>query len=296
LEPEAMTKPHSSLSKNNKKGIQMMLISVLFFAAMNLIIKYLPHLPATELVLFRAIVTLIMSFSMLTYRGISPWGGNKRWLIIRGLAGTIALTMYFYTVQNMPLSAAITLQYLSPFFTAFIAGYLLKEKTQSAQWGFFLVSFLGIAMLKWSSEVIPADLLLIGVGSSMLSGLAYNAVRKLKDENPLVIVMYFSLIAFPIMLVFALFNWVPPTGWDWALLLGLGVSTQYAQLYMTKSYHLAEVSTVAPLKYLGVIFAIAWDITLFDFMPSGMMFIAIGLVIAGVVLNLWYQSCQKVNT
>ena len=166
-----------------------MLISVGCFAAVNLMVKFLPHLPATELVLFRSLITFAISYTLLKRKHISPWGVNKKWLLIRGLAGTTALTVFFYTIQKMPLSAAVTVQYLSPFFTAFIAGFLLGERTRWAQWFFFLVSFIGIVVVKGSSAQIPPVLLALGIGSSVFSGLAYNAIRKLKDEQPLVVVM-----------------------------------------------------------------------------------------------------------
>jgi len=273
-----------------------MLISVGCFAAVNLLVKFLPHLPATELVLFRSLITFAISYSLLKKKKLYPWGNNKPWLLIRGVAGTTALTIFFYTLQKMPLSAAVTVQYLSPFFTAFIAGFLLGEKTKAAQWLFFLVSFAGIVVVKGSSADIPPMLLALGVFSSMFSGLAYNAIRKLKDEEPLVIVMYFPLVATPVMLVFSLFNWVTPVGIDWLLLLGLGVLTQFAQLYMTKSYQLSEVNTVAPLKYIGVVFALTWDIALFDFIPNAQMFLGIALVIGGVLMNLRFKSVEKKRT
>lgn len=273
-----------------------MLISVGCFAAVNLLVKFLPHLPATELVLFRSLITFAISYSLLKKKKLYPWGNNKPWLLIRGVAGTTALTVFFYTLQKMPLSAAVTVQYLSPFFTAFIAGFLLGEKTKAAQWLFFLVSFAGIVVVKGSSADIPPTLLALGVFSSMFSGLAYNAIRKLKDEEPLVIVMYFPLVATPVMLVFSLFNWVTPVGIDWLLLLALGVLTQFAQLYMTKSYQLSEVNTVAPLKYIGVIFALTWDIALFDFIPNAQMFLGIALVIGGVLMNLRFKNVEKKRT
>lgn len=273
-----------------------MLISVGCFAAVNLMVKFMPHLPATELVLFRSLITFIISYTLLRRKKVNPWGSNKKWLLIRGIAGTTALTVFFYTIQKMPLSAAVTVQYLSPFFTAFIAGFLLGEKTKAAQWLFFLISFIGIVVVKGSSAQIPPTLLALGIFSSVFSGLAYNAIRKLKDEQPLVVVMYFPLVATPIMLVFSIFNWVTPTLWDLVMLLGIGLMTQFAQLYMTKSYQLSEVNTVAPLKYIGVIFALTWDIALFDFVPNSQMILGIFMVIGGVLLNLRFKAVQKRRT
>jgi len=273
-----------------------MLISVGCFAAVNLMVKFLPHLPATELVLFRSLITFLLSYTLLKRKKVNPWGRDKKWLLIRGIAGTTALTMFFYTIQKMPLSAAVTVQYLSPFFTAFIAGLLLGERTRWVQWLFFVISFIGIVVVKGSSAQIPPVLLALGVISSMFSGLAYNSIRKLKNEEPLVVVMYFPLVAFPIMMVFSFFNWVMPNGTDWILLIGIGLMTQFAQLYMTKSYQLSEVNTVAPLKYIGVLFALTWDILLFDFIPNAQMYVGILLVIGGVVLNLRFKHQLKRRT
>jgi drug/metabolite transporter (DMT)-like permease len=273
-----------------------MLISVGCFAAVNLMVKFLPHLPATELVLFRSLITFLLSYTLLKRKKVNPWGRDKKWLLIRGIAGTTALTMFFYTIQKMPLSAAVTVQYLSPFFTAFIAGLLLGERTRWVQWLFFVISFIGIVVVKGSSAQIPPVLLALGVISSMFSGLAYNSIRKLKNEEPLVVVMYFPLVAFPIMVVFSFFNWVMPHGTDWILLIGIGLMTQFAQLYMTKSYQLSEVNTVAPLKYIGVLFALTWDILLFDIIPNVQMYVGILLVIGGVVLNLRFKHQLKRRT
>ena len=273
-----------------------MLISVGCFAAVNLMVKFLPHLPATELVLFRWLITFLLSYTLLKRKKVNPWGRDKKWLLIRGIAGTTALTMFFYTIQKMPLSAAVTVQYLSPFFTAFIAGLLLGERTRWVQWLFFVISFIGIVVVKGSSAQIPPVLLALGVISSMFSGLAYNSIRKLKNEEPLVVVMYFPLVAFPIMVVFSFFNWVMPHGTDWIFLIGIGLMTQFAQLYMTKSYQLSEVNTVAPLKYIGVLFALTWDILLFDFIPNVQMYVGILLVIGGVVLNLRFKHQLKRRT
>ncbi len=273
-----------------QKGVQYMLISVGCFAGVNLMIKFLTNIPATELVLFRSIITLAISYVLLRRRKINPWGNDKKWLLIRGIAGTTALTIFFYTIQKMPLSAAVTIQYLSPFFTAFIAGFMLGEKTRWAQWGFFVLSFAGIVIVKGSSAQIPTDLLLLGVVSSVFSGLAYNAIRKLKNEAPLVVVMYFPLVATPVMIGFSFFNWITPVGMEWLLLIAVGILTQFAQVYMTKAYQSSEINTVAPLKYIGVIFALTWDILLFDFVPNGTMFLGIAMVVGGVVLNLQYKA------
>jgi drug/metabolite transporter (DMT)-like permease len=273
-----------------------MLISVVGFALMNLVVKNLKHIPATELVLFRSIVSLVLSYIMIRKRKLNPFGNNKLFLVLRGVFGVTALTIFFHTLQELPIGSAITIQYLSPIFTVIFAIFFLKEKMQPIQWLFFLIAFAGIAVIKGFDPNITFRLLVLGITSAIFSGLAYNCIRKLKDtDHPVVVVFYFPLIATPIMLILSYFNFVMPIGWDWLLLLLMGILTQIAQIYMTKAYQHSQMDKTAPLKYLGIIFAIAFDVLIFGVVYTPLAYVGIALVIAGVVLNLLHKSIFKVR-
>lgn len=271
-----------------------MLISVLGFALMNLTVKYLDRLPATELVLFRSIISLILSLYFLRRRKVSPWGVQKKYLIARGVFGVTALSMFFFTLQKLPLGSAITLQYLSPIFTALFGIFILKEKVQWWQWLFFGISFVGIAVIKGFDTSISPLLFFMGIGSAISAGLAYNFIRKVKNtDHPLVVVLYFPLVATPVMAIISIFNWVTPMGWEWALLLLMGILTQIAQINMTKALQTVEVNEITGLKYLGVIFALGFDYFLFDHQYSSLVLIGMFMVVGGVILNLLFKAYLK---
>jgi len=268
-----------------------MLISVVGFALLNLTVKFLPHIPATELVLFRSAVSLVLSLIMIRQKGISPFGNNKKWLILRGVFGVIALTLFFYTLQKMPIGSAITIQYLSPIFTVVLAGFLLGEKMRNIQWLFFLIAFVGVGIIKGFDNNVSTYLLILGIISAMFTGLAYNAIRKLKNtEDPVVVVFYFPLVATPVMLVLSLFYWVMPHGIDWILLILMGILTQIAQLNMTKALQVAPMNKMAPINYLGILFAILFDMVIFDVHYQWITLVGIALVILGVVLNMLQKT------
>lgn len=268
-----------------------MLISVLGFSLMNLTVKYLDRLPATELVLFRSIVSLILSLYFIRRRNLSPWGNQKIYLIGRGLAGVTALSLFFYTLQKLPLGSAITLQYLSPIFTALFGIFILKEKVKWWQWLFFGLSFGGIALIKGFDTEISPLLFVLGISSSIFAGLAYNFIRKVKNtDHPLVVVLYFPLIATPVMAVISIFNWVTPIGLEWALLLLMGILTQIAQINMTKALQLVEANEITGFKYLGVIFALGFDFFLFGHTYEWPVLVGMVLVVSGVLLNLLLKA------
>lgn len=279
-----------------RKALLYMLISVLGFALMNLSVKFLHRLPATELVFFRSLVSLSLCLYFLRKIRVSPWGNNKKYLILRGIFGVSALSLFFYTLQELPLASAITIQYLSPIFTALFGIYMLGERVRWLQWVFFAVSFGGIALIKGFDPNITLPLLLMGVASALFAGLAYNCIRKVKNsDHPLVVVFYFPLIATPIMGLVCLFNWVQPEGWEWLLLLLMGIFTQIAQLYMTKALHASEVNEVVSLKYLGIIFALGFDIFIFDIDHQLGALLGILMVLGGVFLNIFYKRKLRKN-
>tara|TARA_A100001035_G_scaffold15220_1_gene10481 strand:+ start:578 stop:1414 length:837 start_codon:yes stop_codon:yes gene_type:complete len=276
-----------------KKGVFYMLGSTLAFALMQICVKYLPHIPAHELILFRSIISIVLSVAILQKLGIPLLGNNKKVLMMRGIFGTTALLLFFYTLQNIPLASAVTLQYLSPIFTALFAAIFLKEKMQIKQWLYFGISFAGVALIKGFDERISLTSMIIGICSAMFSGMAYTCIRQLKDtEQPLVVVLYFPLVAIPIMSVLSYFNWVTPQGTDWLYLLLMGLFTQIAQILMTKGIQSGVANKMISLKYVGTIYALAIGYLLFGESYGIMSLLGIAMVIAGVVLNLWKKKSK----
>ena len=103
-------------------SVQAMLLAGIFFAMMNVSVKYIPHIPAIEIIVFRSIFSLIFSYLVLKKQKVNVFGNNKKWLIIRGVVGSIGLISFFYTLQNIPLASAVTIQYLSPILRHFFCG------------------------------------------------------------------------------------------------------------------------------------------------------------------------------
>jgi drug/metabolite transporter (DMT)-like permease len=273
-----------------------MLLATSFFSLMQVCVKMIPHIPAIEIVFFRSVVSLVISYTTLKLNRIAPFGHNKKILIARGGVGAFALILFFLTIQKMPLAGAVTFQFLSPIFTAILGIFIVKEPVKSRQYLYFMISFAGIVVIKGFDDRIPLDYALLGIVSAFFSGMAYNIIRKIKTtEHPMVIVLYFPLVTLPITGLYCLFNWKQPVGTDWLWLIMTGIFTQLAQYFMTISYQKEDLSKVAILKYVGIIYAVFFGYVLFDeYVPLG-SFVGIGLVLAGVILNVRYKS-KKVTS
>ena len=138
-----------------------MMLATFLFAVMNVCVKFVSHIPSVQIVFVRSIISLILSLYFLKKAKVNIWGNNKKILLLRGVFGASALVMYFTTLHHMPLASAIIIQYTSPIFTAILTFLLLKEQVIKWQWLCFLISFVGILMIKnFDARIETVDLLM----------------------------------------------------------------------------------------------------------------------------------------
>ncbi|MFT5821712.1 MAG: drug/metabolite transporter (DMT)-like permease [Crocinitomix sp.] len=284
-----------------------MLLSSFSFALVNLIVKILAdrkdafpeiqNYPEFELVFFRCIISLVICIAFIRAKKIPFFGVNKKWLLIRGLAGSIGLTLFFYTLTNLPMAIATIIQYSSPIFTIILAIYLNKQKIKSIQWLFFAIAMLGIGVIgmgKVDNAPIDPLWIIIGLISAVFSGIAYNAIIKCSTtDEPVTVVMYFPLVAAPITLVALLITgYVIPQGIEWLLLLLVGILTQIAQVAMTRAFNSESAARIAPVKYVGAIYAVTIGYFIFDEELSLYATLGIMLVLVGVLLNTFFKNAK----
>lgn len=278
------------------KGVQYMIQATVYYAGMNLCIKYLNHIPAHQIIFIRSVVTFCITFYLIKKQNLNPWGNNKGWLVLRGVAGFAGLFCYVITVQHMPLASAVTIQYLSPVFTLIIAHFMLDDELKLRNWIFTLISLTGVFLVKGFDERISQVMLGLGVFSALMSGFAYSCIRKVnQSDHALVIVFYFPLVTLPFVTPYSLTHWTAPTTTDWFLLIATGIFTQFGQYFMTKAYQLERVANVSILTYLGTLYALAIGYLLFDEKFSTMSLLGMTLIIGGVVLNLLLSEYKKKN-
>lgn len=263
-----------------------MLLASVFFALMNVSVKFIPHIPAIEIVWFRSVFSAVFTVIVLRNKGI-PLFGNNKFSLVAGVVGSISLILFFYTLQRIPLASAVTMQYLSPIFTTILGIFILKEKVRARQFVYFGLAFAGVLLIQGVDPRVDGLSAAIGLISALASGVAYNLIRKLKGkEHPMVIIFYFPLVTLPIASVLMYFDWVTPLGWDWLILLWIGFCTQNAQYFMTLAYQSGNVSRISSLSYLGVVYALIFGFLLFGETFPIPAYLGMALVFLGILLNL----------
>jgi drug/metabolite transporter (DMT)-like permease len=286
--PESL--PNSAKTRLISAGVVNMLLATFAFSVMNVFVKQLNRIPAMEIVFFRCLVSSAICFAGIARARVDWKGNNNLLLIARGASGTLALFMFFVTLQHIPLATAVTIAYLSPIFTMLLGVFLLGEQVRPVQWFFYALAFAGVIVIKGFDTSVPTLFLIAGIIAAICSGIAYNLVRRLKErEHPIVVVLHFQLVGVVAGFVFTVFNWVAPANpWEWFCLLMCGLLTQFGQTWLTKSLQAERVAHVAILNYTGLIYALAFSVFIFGERYTVQTIIGMALAVIGVLLSVLY--------
>jgi drug/metabolite transporter (DMT)-like permease len=282
-------------------GIRAMAIGAFWFSIMGLLVKLAGRrLGSMEIVLSRGVITLALSWWALRRARVSPWGTNRRLLAVRGTLGSTALLCYFYSLVHLPLGEATLIQNMNPVFATLLAAVILDEFIRAPEILCLVASLVGVMFIAHPSWLFgagvvaptaPLDIAIALLGA-LCSGAAYTLVRKMRGtEHPLVIVFYLPLLSVPISLPFALMEWQWPNAVEGALLLGVGVTTQLAQVSMTRGLQLERTARATTTGYLQVAFAVVWGALLLGEIPDVWTLAgAVTIIGSTLVLSWWHAS------
>jgi drug/metabolite transporter (DMT)-like permease len=252
-------------------------------------------LPAQEIVLARAIVTLVLSFAVLRARRVPVWGRDRRVLLLRGALGFVGLSCFYYAAVHLPVAEATVLHYIQPAITAVLAAWLLREAPGGAVIASILLSLAGV-LLVTRPEVLfggaAAELDLraaaIGLGGACFSASAYTVIRRLaRTEDPHVVVFYFPLVAVPLSVPLCWPVFVMPRGWDWLLLIAIGCATQVGQVLLTLGLHRMRAARATSISYVQILFAAGLGALFFGDVPGWWTVAGAALIVGGTSLAVW---------
>jgi drug/metabolite transporter (DMT)-like permease len=271
------------------RGIGWMVVSVLLFAAANVLVKDLRHLPTLQLVFLRSALSLVVTAGYLAVYRLPVLGTNRTWMLIRGVAGVISLSAFFHTVRTIPLASATVIQYTSPIFTVLLAGPVLGQTTRPVQWALLTTAFVGVVLIKGFDPLVPWDMWLLGLFSAAFAAVSYVATTRCRDtDHPVGIVLWFHLIAVPVTALPVAWNWHPLSSVEWGEAAAIGVLSVLAQIAMTIALHRDAAGTIMPFKYVGALAAAAFGYFLFDERLSLGAAAGMGIVVLALTANTWY--------
>jgi len=257
-------------------------------ALIAVLVKQLKHLPLMEIIFFQNIPTMVIVPIILKKINISLFGSNKSFLWLRGILGLLGMLMAFYSFTTMPLTDAMAIKSLNPFFIFLFSGLLLKEKLSFRQVPLFIFAFLGgLLVIKpgLRIDILPAIIALFG---TITAALAYITLRYLRlTDHHLVIMNYFAYVSGIFSLCVLLFqkSFIVPGLSDLFPLILIGLVMLGTQFSLTKAYQLAPANLISLYTYSQIVFAIVFGFLFFKEIPDLLSVYGAGFIILSGYLN-----------
>ena len=237
------------------RAVVWMLLASVAFGSGSALVKWTAGQAGVATVIFGR--SLVITLALLTWsqlRGASLYVGNRRRMLWRCTVGLSAMTCYFYAVQQIPLSNAVTLQYTAPLFVALFSGAMLRERVSSLVYGCIALSFVGTVLIV-SPSLRSVDIdALVALISGVLSAFAYLAVRGLRTSaTPDGVVFWFALFCTLATLPLAASE-LPRLALPEVLAItGVGICAGVGQTGMTRAYQAARAAYIGAFSYATVL-------------------------------------------
>jgi len=272
------------IKNQNHLGGICMILSVLFFSFMDVLIKITNEYDVGQVMFSRALFGLIPIFFLIPKKRLKNFYKTKNIKLhfYRSFIGAIAMYAIFVGLRNLELAEVTSMAFSGPIWVVIFSILFLGEKIRAKRWIAVGLGFVGVLVISKPGfdnlnfyYIYPVIFTLGFAGVSIF-------IRKLTlaGEPVYLIAFYFSICS----AIFGLFTlpfggWIMPTNYDLGLLILIGLLGSIANLLLTKSYQLAEVSLTTPLKYLSLVFAIIFGFYFFNEIPNFYTLSGAGLIV-----------------
>jgi len=199
--------------------------------------------------------------------------------------GLIALVAIFIALRKLPLAIVVSISFAAPLFITVLSIFLLSEKVGIYRWLAVLIGFIGVIIISEPGIKEMNYLYLLPLIFCIGMSFVTITIRKLSTTEPIwLISIFFSIMILIVSLFTIPFGWVMPNLKDFVLLMMVGIMGGSANLFLTQSYKLSEVSLVAPLKYLSLVFAIIFGYLIWSEIPTAKTLIGALLVVSASLI------------
>ncbi|HWN52683.1 MAG TPA: DMT family transporter [Xanthobacteraceae bacterium] len=289
---------------NFRLAISIKLISVLLFAMMSVLVRYVGEtVPLGQVVFFRSAFAIIPVMVIYAWRGelgAAFRTGRPLGHITRGLIAVVSMFLNFAALARLPLVDATAISFAAPFITVALAALVLKERVRVYRWSAVMIGFVGVLVMLWPYLNVGALVTTGSTANTVGAACAITAAftnagatiqtRRLTDsETTASIVFYFSLICTLAGLVSLPFAWHAPSAPELTALIAIGVIGGLSHIFLTESYRYAPASVVAPFDYMALLWAFFFGYVLFGEIPSRYVYAGAAIVAGSGLFVIWRE-------
>ncbi|MFT4726322.1 MAG: drug/metabolite transporter (DMT)-like permease [Granulosicoccus sp.] len=267
------------------RGIFYMLIAIALLGGMDATAKWLmlEGVSAMQILVIRSAIILPLMLLVYRLRNELPTLKPKRpdlhlW---RGCIGFISPLAFFIGIEHIPLTDAIVLFFSSVFIVTILSVLFLKESVGTHRWISIIVGFIGVLIV--ATPQGGGDIygyLLVLLGSATYSMVFVSGRYLSATETVASLVFSFNFCVGVISLILVPWFWeaIQLNQLLWLVVLALlAVSGHFC---ITMAFATSEATLVAPFEYSAIIWAMGFDLLLWNTVPTQTTMIGAAIIMS----------------
>ena len=276
-------------------GIIMMLAGDFLFALNDAMGKWLvASFSVGQVVLVRSLGAFLILGPMILRQGSAKLFHLDRigLQIARVVATTLDTLLFYAAVVHLPLADVMSFYMAGPIYVAAMSHIFLGEKVGWRRWLAIVIGFGGVlVILRPSSAALSLESFYALVGSiSFAVGIVLS--RLLRGTSDTALVTWQTVGVGLCAAAMAVGDWQAASSIDYGAMLLLGVVASAAHLLITRALKLAPASTLAPLHYTLLLWAVVFGVIFFNDIPGPRILIGAGIVVLAGLFIFHRQSVK----
>jgi drug/metabolite transporter (DMT)-like permease len=274
---------------DNLRGSLLMISAFFGFAVMMSSIKAIgTAVPLPQVLVIRQIIMTVLLLPLFMHDMKGALETSHLGLhILRGFCSLGAMLFGFTALVHVPLADVTALGFSQVLFVTVAAVLLLKEQVGPRRWAATAIGFVGVLiMLRPGGEGTNVYALLALIGAGFGAGITITVRMLAQSEKTATIMLYQAVVLMAALLPPTVEWWVPPTAWEWFLMLLIGVFGTMGQWLVTKAFQVGEAAALAPLDFVRLLIATAMGFFLFNEIPDLMTALGASIVVGATIYTM----------
>lgn len=281
----------------NLRGSLLCVLSFIIFTTLATILRdVVTRVPVIEILLLRQGVTLVLVALICRGRLVAVvTSGGLGFQLARGVTATVAMTIGFTAVANLPLADSNALGFVEVLFTTLGAALVLKEQVGWRRWAATAVGLVGVSvMLSPFGSGVTVYTFMAVVAPAFGAAVSIMVRLKAGTETTETFLFWNAFVGFVVLAPVAAFVWVTPAPADLLRILAIGLLGFAAQWTYTRAYQMGEAAALAPMHFTRLIIAAVAGWFAFAEVPNVATMAGAVLVVAATVYTLKRNAARGV--
>lgn len=280
---------------HNRRGVIAMSAGMVCFVLNDTLVKFVSDdLPASQLIFLRGVLA-VLGLLLLVYatdrRQFSRAGllhMVDKWVVLRSMLDGVASLVYLSALFHMPLGNATAINMSTPLLIALLSGLLMGVHVSARNWLIIGLGFVGVLMVVQPQADGFNAWAWVALAGTVLHALRDLSVRFIAPEVPsMVITVGTALAATVLSGVWSIFTpWQAVSATHWGMMAAAAVFLSCGYFFLIKATRMADMSVVAPFRYIGLLTAVLAGYVIWDDMPNPLAWCGMLLLVGAGILML----------